>query len=287
MSRYGALPAPRRAPAERPRRPWRAIAASAGLCALALAGTRASRAPAVAPAVAPEAALATEALATAAAAATPSSPEPPFAYAEAVTLSFSSLNGAPHFGPFPRLWRTAIFPSDAGLPTFLPPSSPLVEALPAWTAPAGANVTLPFSERVNLVRVLGGWTTDGGYAPSEIDDFVQVSVGASAPLEYTWPRLWGRVDPIVNAGLEPAFVWDNVPWGFVQNLSAGVGTYGCVSGPADAQALALYSRFARDVAGSLALRYGRAQVASWQHRVGTEPNCVCHWKDGADAWLRM
>ena len=155
-----------------------------------------------------------------------------------MTLSYSSVNGAPHFGPFPRLWRTAMAPSDDGPPAFVPVSSPLVAELPAWTPTPGSNVTLPLTERAALVRVLGGWLTSGKAYASEIDDFVDVHVGTQS-LRYTWSILWGRVDPVVRAGVEPVFVWttaggscarargglgaaaqapsspaDNVPWGF-------------------------------------------------------------------------
>ena len=40
-------------------------------------------------------------------------------------------------------------------------------------------------------------------------------------------------------------------------------------------------------AEALATRYGKAKVAGWQFRVGTEPNCECHWEDGAAAYMRV
>ena len=113
-------------------------------------------------------------------------------------------------------------PSDDGLPAFVPVTAPLVAELPAWTPAAGANVTLPLTERAALVRVLGGWLTSGKAYASEVDDFVDVHVGTQS-LRYTWSILWGRVDPVVRAGVEPVFVWDNVPWGFVENVTAATG----------------------------------------------------------------
>ena len=87
-------------------------------------------------------------------------------------------------------------------------------------ARARLNVTLPFTDRVALVRLMGGWKGAGG-APNASDDVVaSVDVGARA-LRYAWDRLWRRVDPIVfDAGLEPMVVFDNVPWGFTRGGGA-------------------------------------------------------------------
>ena len=54
---------------------------------------------------------------------------------------------------------------------------------------SGVNDTLPFTERVALVRVMGGWKTSAG-APNATDDFVRVNRSATPPLSYAWDRLW-------------------------------------------------------------------------------------------------
>ena len=101
------------------------------------------------------------------------------------------------------------------------------------------------------------------------------------------PTLWGRIDPIVDASLEPMVEFGNVPWGFVNNCSAALGLYGNAEGPADDVALALYEQFAFNVTRAFASRYGRDRVAGWQFRVGSEPNKPDHWKDSAAAYLRL
>ena len=102
------------------------------------------------------------------------------------------------------------------------------------------------------------------------DDFVRVNRSATPALSYAWERLWRRVDPIVlEAGLEPMVVFDNVPWGFTAgggDTDDATGTYGNVRGPDDAEALQLYATFAENVTGALAQRYGRLKAASWQYR---------------------
>ena len=104
------------------------------------------------------------------------------------------------------------------------------------------------------------------------------------------PKLWARIDPVVDAGLEPLVVFDNTPWGFVAASSSAsdaddgdggdddaygacVGTYGNVCGPrGGAAGLRLYAAFASNVTRALGARYGRAAAGAWQYRVGTEPN---------------
>lgn len=33
--------------------------------------------------------------------------------------------------------------------------------------------------------------------------------------------------------------------------------------------------------------YSEAVVSTWEFRVGTEPNCLCHWQDDSIAWAKM
>ena len=78
-------------------------------------------------------------------------------------------------------------------------------------------------------------------------------------------------------------VWDNVPWGFVTNASAALGKYGNAAGPEGGAALELYEQFAINVTSAMAERYGRARVAGWQFRIGSEPNKPDHWEDTSAA----
>jgi len=82
----------------------------------------------------------------------------------------------------PRLWRTSPVPANDGAPKWVDADDPLLEALPSGrrqrggeattatttttTAATGGarNASLPFTERVALVRLLGGWTS--GDAPN-------------------------------------------------------------------------------------------------------------------------
>ena len=176
---------------------------------------------------------------------------------------------------FPRLWRTNVKPSNNGLPSFWPADSPLVAALPRWTPPAGANETLLFTERVTLVRLLGGWSDGGG-------DFV-ANATADGGYDADWSALDARVDPIVARGLSPLVVFDNVPWAFAPNASEG--DYGNVYGPDD-ELYGAFEAFARALVARLAARHGAEAAAGWQWRVGTEPNCECHWLDTTRAYLR-
>jgi hypothetical protein len=66
-------------------------------------------------------------------------------------------------GTMPRLWRTSPVPSDYGLPTWVAADDPLLEQLPKgrWSLEArrraNASIVLPFTERIGLVRLMGGW----------------------------------------------------------------------------------------------------------------------------------
>ena len=187
----------------------------------------------------------------------------------------SSLTMPENATVFPRLWRTNVKPSNNGLPSFWPADSPLVAALPRWTPPAGANETLLCTERVTLVRLLGGWSDGGG-------DF-DANATADGGYDADWSALDARVDPIVARGPSPLVVFDNVPWAFAPNASEG--DYGNVYGPDD-ELYGAFEAFARALVARLAARHGAEAAAGWQWRVGTEPNCECHWLDTTRAYLR-
>ena len=44
----------------------------------------------------------------------------------------------------------------------------------SWDPPVGADVTFPFTERIGLVRLLGGWPSAGMWHEGSTDDFVKV-----------------------------------------------------------------------------------------------------------------
>ena len=201
-----------------------------------------------------------------------------------------------------RLWGTAVKPADSGDVHWFSSNDPLIQALPKWSTPAGRNTTLPFSDGVSRVRLLGGWKAP---AASEPDpgrwrvaanallngtgggDFVTVARNGSR-FVYTadWRQLYARLDTsVAQLGLPVVAVFDNVPWAFSRNASRRRGVYGNVWGP-DEDLVPVYTAFVRDMVRKLRDRYGAAAGRAWLWRVGTEPNCGCHWLDSPAHYVR-
>ena len=136
--------------------------------------------------------------------ASPSPSSPSFLRVANLTLSLDA-NASGNVASFPRLWRTSPKPPDDGLPTFLAADHPLVAALPRWAVPAAQNATVPFTERISLVRLLGGWKDSKG--DSDIVASVEGS-GANATYTADWEALCARLDGCVSFYcFPPVFVY--------------------------------------------------------------------------------
>eukprot|EP00038_Savillea_parva_P016348 m.224171 g.224171 ORF g.224171 m.224171 type:complete len:523 (-) comp34078_c0_seq1:56-1624(-) len=103
-------------------------------------------------------------------------------------------------------------------------------------------------------------------------------------LAFRWPALFGRLDPIVNNGIKPVVVLDNVDFAFLHNTSS-IGKYGQNLGPDNVTEYA--EGFIAPLAEQLVARYGASVVSnSFWFRVGTEPNTrPGHWADTTQKYI--
>ena len=153
-----------------------------------------------------------------------------------VTLSYSSVNGAPHSARSRGCGaRRSTRPTTA--PPVLPRRARRQRAARVDAdRDANGRCRSPSASRSCACSVGG---SPSGFAPYETDDFVRVDMEKGS-LKYAYSMLWGRVGPVVKAGLEPVFVWENVPWGFVENNTPRRAcTAACAGRPTRAR-LALY-----------------------------------------------
>ena len=191
-----------------------------------------------------------------------------------------TFGGPTHTDAFQRLWRSAPKPADDGIPAMLSTDDPLLSALPRWSPLLdNATKTIPFTEQISVVRLLGGWKDSKGSG-----DFIQnvTSTGYDAD----WDELWNRLDPIVSVGLEPLIVFDNTPWPFTLNTTGASGSYGNALFADDALVLT-FTNFTEELVSRVAARYGANRAASWIWRVATEPNCECHWLDTTERYFQF
>jgi len=158
-------------------------------------------------------------------------------------------------------------------------------ALLGWAPPPGAALASPLRQRTSAVRLLGGWGPPAPPAPPGSVSWPDVVFrGAAGALQWRLPALFDRLDALVRGARNAlVVVLDNVPYALARGGGA-VSRYGQVLGPANDTE---YGEFVAALAAALVGRYG-AETASWQWRIGTEPNTrPGHWNDTVPAYLAM
>ncbi|AKJ63685.1 GH39 family glycosyl hydrolase [Kiritimatiella glycovorans] len=142
--------------------------------------------------------------------------------------------------------------------------------------------TALLDEGISCVRFLGGWKKPsrpgGEYEEgTPIESYDLVYRGDDGALKYRWERVHGRLDPLVENGLTPLIVLDNVPHMFAEG--EGNPVYGQHLAPNDFEA---WGTFIEALCRELADRYGFEKVNQWRFRVGTEMDNPNHWEGGAE-----
>lgn len=189
-------------------------------------------------------------------------------------------------GKLKPFWRTRIMP-DRWLAEngswLLPSSDPIFDLLEKETGRSFKNFprTMILSDTVSTVRLLGGWKSawkGGEVLPNtSIQDYDLAYRDEAGDLKYRWELLHKRFDPIVENGLTPFVVLDNVPYCFTD--SDGNAGYGQNLAPTDYEGWGI---FIEDLCRELMNSYGFEKVNSWRFRIGTEMDNPNHWENGAD-----
>jgi hypothetical protein len=195
-------------------------------------------------------------------------------------IVFDEASGAG--GELEPLWRTRVMTdrwTEQGGYLFNPKDS-IHEYLGLRTS-SGKQTSL-LSKRVATVRILGGWMRADDGPHQDV-----VERGAQGELVYKWDRLFARLAPIIDNGLEPLVVLDNVPFAFVPEGERNK-TYGQNRAPEDFEE---YGRFIADLCRALVDKYGYERVNRWWFRFGTEMDNENHWESGApdslEKYLKM
>eukprot|EP00730_Choanoeca_flexa_P017166 TRINITY_DN8228_c0_g1_i1.p1 TRINITY_DN8228_c0_g1~~TRINITY_DN8228_c0_g1_i1.p1 ORF type:complete len:246 (+),score=30.74 TRINITY_DN8228_c0_g1_i1:55-738(+) len=175
-----------------------------------------------------------------------------------------------------RLWDTAPRPDKSVLATstyLVPSNGTAVAEMPSWTW--NHSMTFPFTTRVSMVRLLGGWPhTNHSYTVGDL-----ASRADNGSIVYHPDQLLQRLNAVLGNGLTPLVVLDNVPWCFTA-MNASTGTYGNVHGPTSQED---YKAFLVAMLTTLKQSYP-TRANEWEYRIGTELNCLCHWQDCVNAW---
>lgn len=155
-----------------------------------------------------------------------------------------------------------------------------------WTK---SNNTNPIVKRMTTVRILGGWGPDSTL-PGQPGwpDVVWREGGPDGrgALQYRWSAFFDRLDPMVDAGIAPTIVLDNVPFALA-GANASLGTFGQTKGPHNN--IQDYYTVVQELTKQIVQRYGQARVLSeFRFRVATEPNTSPgHWSDTVSEWNAM
>lgn len=174
-------------------------------------------------------------------------------------------------------WRTRVMPDQWlqkaawGLPT----SDPIFDLLEQETNRLFTHVPLNSigADTISAVRLLGGWKIP---EPIESHDLVYREEDGS--LAYRWALLHKRIDPIVENGLTPLIVLDNVPYALAPEGVVPNPAYGQNMAPTDFEE---WETFVEALCRELKSRYGEELAGTWRYRVGTEADNPNHWEDRA------
>ena len=202
-----------------------------------------------------------------------------------ITWDMSPGNAACR-GTLKPFWRTQITPDRwlaANSGWLLPSTDPVFDLLEKETGRAFKNKSrnLILSDTVSTVRLLGGWNPqwkNGEVLPdTSADSYDLAWRDENGNIQYRWNLLHGRLDPIVQNGLTPFIVLDNIPFCFAPKNN-GAESYGQVLAPVNFKE---WGAFIEALCHELADRYGFDKANSWRFRIGTEIDNVHHWENAA------
>ena len=195
----------------------------------------------------------------------------------------------PQEAPLSRFWGTRPHPdlsmiTDSALWGIHDPN---LAILPKWSAPAGANLTIPFTDTHVAVRFLGGVSNfsqataadcsdraKGQHSPGGVDvDGIWCDLvvrQADGSLKTRFDLIHSRLDRYVTNGIDLMIVMDDVPWAFVNTTHEMCEGFGCQYLPP--QSPAEFAKWMGSVAAYFRTAYGKAYASRIRWRLGTETN---------------
>jgi hypothetical protein len=167
---------------------------------------------------------------------------------------------------FPRLWRNWPRPGDS-----LDRKDSYINLMPQWLTNAPLVKVSPhakgifFADEVTAVRLLGGWAGAPFYKNRNQADVA--GINANGEIFYRWEYIDRRLGGLVENGIRPVIVFDNVMFAFTSTPI--LENYGQTVGPDD---YVQYAGVIREICRYLVNRFGMSEVSQWRFRIGTEPN---------------